>query len=112
MIGNLREENRDTKISIFGNMDICEDVIFKAKIMKRKKMPLHKQGRNLFGKKKSLQEEIRALQEDNKTLYEDLKKTKIRIFQKELEYLGRISSFEVKLSLSKTLILINRFIRV
>ena len=71
MIGNLREENRDTKIIIFGNMDICEDVIFKAKIMKRKTMPLHKQGRNLFGKKKSLQEEIRELQEDNKTLYED-----------------------------------------
>lgn len=60
-IGKLREENKEMNISIYGHMYVCEDVLFKSKIMARKTLPQHRQVKNLYMQKRALKAEIRAL---------------------------------------------------
>ena len=65
-ISNLYEENRQMKVSLSDHMDLCQDVLLKAKIMAKKTLPLHRQVKNLYRLNMALQEEVGVLQEDNK----------------------------------------------
>ena len=86
-IEKLREGNKEMKISIAGHMDICEYVLFKANIIVRKTLPLHRQVKNLYRKNRTLQAEIRALQEDNNMLNEELQATKSKVSRRNLNIL-------------------------
>lgn len=75
----LREENREIKMKFAEHMDQCEDIPTKTKIMTRKRLPLHRQVKNLYGRNRAMQAENRPLREELKTLKRKISKRNLEL---------------------------------
>jgi hypothetical protein len=60
----LKKENLQDRIKLKENIGMCEETIAKEKHMVRRSLPLHRQVKNVYRKKKSFQDEIKKLKKE------------------------------------------------
>lgn len=80
------------KMSISDHMDVCEEVMLKARIMARRTLPLHRQAKNLYKLNRALQTEVRVLKEENKMLDEELQINKYKLSKRNFKILAEAAA--------------------